>query len=192
MDDKKRGGWNDASIMPSTYYVSLWGTYFDVGCFRWSGPASPEYTEWPDFSIFILWQERIISRTQYKNSSCSNCERVVRQTSFSHMHWPQQSPDLIPIEIFWDVLCKTSCSPIINAKLWMETNAVTLPKFIRDSNVTGDLRKFWRMWLFLFCRAEYDNRHYTFLILLFSIASFRGHHSESFASISPTLQHPPM
>lgn len=91
-----------------------------------------------------------------------------------------------PLRFFWDVLCKTSCSPIINAKLWMETNVVTLPKFIRDSNVTGDLGRFWSMWLFLFCRAEYDSRHYTFLILLFSTASFRGHLSESFASISPS------
>lgn len=167
--------------------LSLWGMYFDVGCFSLSGPASPGYTAWPDFSIFILWQYRNISRTQYKNSLRSNCERVVKETSLSHMHRPPQSPDLNPIEIFWNVLCKTSCSPIINAKLWMETNVVTLPKFIRDSNVTGDLGRFWSMWLFLFfIRAEYDSRHYTFLILLFSTASFRSHLSESFASISPS------
>lgn len=146
--------------------LSLWGMYFDVGCFSLSGPASPGYTAWPDFSIFILWQYRNISRTQYKNSLRSNCERVVKETSLSHMHRPPQSPDLNPIEIFWDVLCKTSCSPIINAKLWMETNVVTLPKFIRDSNVTGDLGRFWSMWLFLFCRADTTLSSFFFFRLL--------------------------
>lgn len=80
--------------------LSLWGMYFDVGCFSLSGPASPGYTAWPDFSIFILWQYRNISRTQYKNSLRSNCERVVKETSLSHMHRPPQSPDLNPIVFF--------------------------------------------------------------------------------------------
>lgn len=59
----------------------------------------------------------IVQEHNKRNSSRSNCERVVKETSFSHMHRPAQSPDLNPIELFWDVLCKTSCSPIINAKL---------------------------------------------------------------------------
>lgn len=116
-------------------YTSLWSQCYNLGllqlvrfnfgnimCAKKNQVSwLPECAEWPGFSISRSFFYRDGTDIFQNDRAKIHLAQIVKEwfreneSSFSHMVWPQQSPDINPIENLWDTLEK---SPTFS--LWMQ------------------------------------------------------------------------